>query len=126
MEDLIIDSTKSTPQIIFSVKNGTLEIKGDCYPAYPFNFFKKLLKWIDSYFLIKTDAELILKINYLNTTSSKSIYNMLDKLETYMKTGKEIKISWFYEAEEGMYEEGQRILSKFQIPYKFIEVKRII
>ena len=47
MENLNIEETKSTPEVIGDAENGTLKIKGNCFPENSLSFFNTVNSWID-------------------------------------------------------------------------------
>ena len=48
MENLNIEETKSTPEVIGDAVNGTLKIKGNCFPENSLSFFDKVNNWSTS------------------------------------------------------------------------------
>ena len=54
------------------------------------------MSWIDEYFESNDKAEVIFEIDYLNSSSFKSLFDIFAKLEKYRKEGKEINTTWKY------------------------------
>lgn len=100
MEVLNIEKTKSTPEILFNPKNHKLRIEGQSYPENAFKFYEPVMDWLDSY-LLQLDKEAVLEIYfhmpYINTSSSKCIMMILDKLEEAYLSGKQVSLIWFYD-----------------------------
>lgn len=100
MEKLIIEKTKATPFIEFDGETSILTIKGQSYPENPFKFYEPVIKWIDEFFSwSNSDKEIVfeIKMPYINTSSSKCIMMMLERLESAKESGKNIKVNWYYE-----------------------------
>jgi hypothetical protein len=73
MENLTIEATKYTPEIVFDV-TGKLSIKGKSYPENTFEFYAPVMNWTKTY--LSTDSSpkeltLDIEITYFNSSSSK-------------------------------------------------------
>jgi hypothetical protein len=102
MENLTIEETKSTPSISFDAQRGTLEIRGRSYPENAAKFYTPIFEWIRSY-LASTNQDIVevtLEINYLNSSSSKALLNLLDILDAFAKDGRKVIINWLYHEED--------------------------
>ena len=100
METLIIEQTKSTPQVEFNAENRLLMLKGESYPENSFKFYEPILNWLDEFFAeIADDGEIKLEMSlpYINTSSSKCVLMMLEKLEEAKDNGRNIVVNWYYE-----------------------------
>lgn len=100
METLIIEQTKSTPQVDFNAENRLLMLKGESYPENSFKFYEPILNWLDEFFAeIADDGEIKLEMSlpYINTSSSKCVLMMLEKLEEAKDNGRNIVVNWYYE-----------------------------
>lgn len=100
MEGLLITQTKSTPKILFEPQNAKLSIEGQSYPENAFKFYEPILAWMDEYLMeLKQDAvlEIYLHMPYINTSSSKCMMMLFEKLEEAHAAGKTVKIRWYYD-----------------------------
>ncbi len=100
METLIIEQTKSTPQVDFNAENRLLMLKGESYPENSFKFYEPILSWLDDFFTeIADDGEIKLEMSlpYINTSSSKCVLMMLEKLEEAKENGRNVVVNWYYE-----------------------------
>ena len=100
METLIIEQTKSTPQVDFNAENRLLMLKGESYPENSFKFYEPILSWLDDFFTeIADDGEIKLELSlpYINTSSSKCVLMMLEKLEEAKDNGRNVVVNWYYE-----------------------------
>lgn len=100
MDNLILAKTTSTPAVNFDAATGLLELTGESYPENSFEFFKPLLDWVQS-FLSGTSLAIKLQIGltYMNTSSIKSMMDLLDLLEDAHATSREVTVTWLYDEE---------------------------
>jgi len=101
MKTLLIEKTKATPQVQFDAENRTLSLQGQSYPENAFKFYEPLFIWIDEFSLQVAEGELIsleLSMPCINTSSSKCVLMLLEKLEDAREKGKRIVVNWYYDA----------------------------
>lgn len=105
MEKLYIEPTKSTPEIRFDPAANQMYIRGQSYPENAFKFYEPIFIWVDEY-LENLDQEMVVEINfnmpYVNTSSSKCLMMLLDKLDEAYQAGKKVMIRWYYDKENEM------------------------
>lgn len=98
MEALYLEQSKSTPLIDFNAESRVLKITGESYPENSFKFFEPVLEWIDNFFeSINPDDEVAMELTlpYINTSSSKCIMIILDKIEEAVSQDKKIIVNWY-------------------------------
>jgi hypothetical protein len=102
MENLTLEATKSSPAIIFDARTGVLEIKGKSYPENAAKFFSPIFEWLTTYVETTDDppVRVVLEINYLNSSSSKAVLNLLDILDAAAKRGRQVIIDWRYRQDD--------------------------
>lgn len=95
MQDLIIESTKSTPFIQFEADAGYLRIVGESYPENVAKFYAPVLDWLRSY-LEQAAAETTVefRVTYFNSSSSKLFMTIFDLLEQGVIKGNAISVRW--------------------------------
>ena len=124
MEDLLIKKTKYTVGVSFMARSrGLLEIEGASYPENAFEFFEPLKSWLDHYLNVINPPEITanLRINYLNTSSSKCFYDILELLGKYQKGGGALKINWYYQSDDDdMLETGKELMDDAGVGMEFI------
>ncbi len=125
MENISIEGSPKTPTVIFDAGAGVLEIKGRSIPENSIEFYKPLLDWIEAYSKVaKANTEVIIQLEYFNTSSSKCILDVFKKLESIKNAGKDIIILWHYEEDdEDMLEAGEDYEAIINIPFKMIEIE---
>lgn len=100
MDSLVRAATTSTPEVCFDCVTGRLGLSGESYPENAFEFYAPLLEWVSAYLEQSTGAiSLQIHLTYLNTSSVKSILDLLDLLEGSHREGREVSLTWFYDAE---------------------------
>ena len=122
MENLNITKTKYTLEINFDADKGILEMSGSSYPENAYEFFQPIYNWLKTY-LSNVNKAIILniKLDYLNTSSTKCILDVLEIVENYQEKGIETQINWFYEEDdEDMLETGEEFAEDMALPFNFI------
>lgn len=100
MEDLELASTTSTPEVSFQAADGLLELHGESYPENSFDFYSPLLAWVREFLDTHTVAvRFKIGLTYMNTSSIKSMMDLLDLLEDAHAGGREVTVTWYYDEE---------------------------
>lgn len=117
-----IPSTDKTPAIKFDWEVGTLSIEGKSLVENAYDFYKPLLDELKEYCKKPCRQTIInIKLEYFNTSSSKSILDVLRKVED-IKSSSKIKVNWYYEkCDDDMLEVGEDYQSIIKIPFTMIE-----
>ena len=123
MDDQIIKKTFNTPEISFKPEEGYLKIEGRAIPEDPGEFFETVIIWLKDYY--KNPLELTkvdIKLEYINSGSSKYMLELLRILKVNYDNGKDCIVNWFYEEDdESIYELGQHYQATVQLPFKIID-----
>ncbi len=126
MESLHIEKTKSTPAIYFDTDNHKLSIEGQSYPENAFKFYEPLFNWLDKY--LQQEQQVVIEIYfhmpYINTSSSKCVMMLLEKLEDAYKAGKKVVVHWYYDAEnETALECAEEFKEDLVLPFEITPVE---
>jgi hypothetical protein len=120
---LNVAPTSNTPLIEFDTENGVLTISGKSIAEDSHEFYKPLIDALKEYKAkpcLQTTVNL--KLVYFNTSSSKSILDVLRLIES-LKENSEVTINWFYEKEdEDMLEVGEYYCEIVNLPFRMVEV----
>jgi len=124
MESLIIEKTKTTPQINFNANNGKLEISGESYPEDSLLTYRPIINWIEEFLnSSKKQLSFNFKLSYFNTSSSKCLLNILEMLDKASSNGWDIEINWYYQKDdEDMLETGEEFAEDISINFNFISI----
>jgi hypothetical protein len=106
----------------FDAKTGHCEILGQSYLENTSAFYKDLIDWMRQYLeVVKGPVSFKLFLTYFNTSSSKSIAELLWMLKDYEASGGKISVSWHYEDwDEDMLKEGEDFADETGLDIKFV------
>jgi hypothetical protein len=116
MDTLKINATENTPRVICTAE-GTISIIGKSISEDPIAFYKPIHDWISN--LKAENIEISIQLEYLNTSSSKQIYNLLTlaKDNIWKKT---FLVKWYYDInDEDEFELGKEYESLLEVPFEF-------
>ncbi len=127
MESLFIEKTKSTPEISFDAGKSKLQITGQSYPENAFKFYEPVLKWLDVY-LDELEQEIVLELYfnmpYINTSSTKCIMMLMEKLDDAHQSGKNVTIRWYYDlGNETALECAEEFKEDLTLPFEITPVE---
>lgn len=122
---LHIDRTETSPQIDMDLEQGTLEFVGRSLPANSEQFYSRVYRWLDEYLRAPREETTVnMKLDYLDTSSSKHLYNIFDRLNAVNERGQRVHVNWHFETgDEEMAETGKDYESLFRLDFKFVEVQ---
>ncbi len=124
MNRLSITETKSTPSVQFNSEQHRMELFGQSYPENAFKFYEPILQWVDEYVsgLAKdTSSVLVLRLPYINTSSTKCLMMLLEKLEDAFQEGKSVEVRWYCDPEnESELECAEEFKEDLSLPFEII------
>jgi hypothetical protein len=121
METIEIPASSGFLQI--NLNDGLLQFKGRSIVEDPVNKFKPVLEWIKNY-TPKNDSVITANfhIEYLNSTSSKCLLDVLLALDKLLENGHRVVINWYYdEGDEDIMDIGMHMKTHIKAPFNFIE-----
>ena len=124
MENLLISSTKRTPEVDFSTE-GRLKLSGRSIPEDPSKFYDQLFEWIFHYCQEAKDATTLdVALEYFNSGSSKALLHILRALVDVSDKGNHLSINWYYEeGDDDILERGEYYESILDVKFNFIETE---
>jgi len=100
MNNLSLAATAATPAVDFNAATGILAISGESYPENAFEFFRPLLAWTAGFLKESSGAATAeIALSYLNTSSIKSVMDLLDLFEAAHRDGRQVSVRWSYRKE---------------------------
>lgn len=122
METFIVEATKYSPYIELDSAQGILKITGNSYPENALELYHPLFLQIDAFFAEGTKKlDIELQIDYLNTSSSKMLIDLINKLSDYFEKGNQISAIWKYpEDDEDYREQCVMFFEDAPFPYQLI------
>ena len=121
MEALYLEETDETPGIKLDSEKNIFEFSGKSLPEDVATFYNPILDWLDNYSKNLNDmTEVVFRLDYFNTASSKMILDVLLKLEEFQESGKSVKVKWYFaEDDEDMEDAGSEYSEIVDIPFEF-------
>ena len=93
MEKLVIqEELKNCPGIVYFPDTNILELTGRSIPENPEMIFKRLDEWITLHFEKGKGLDVNIQLEYINSGSSKYLYEILKRLTGYGKSGMQVKL----------------------------------
>lgn len=122
-----IDRTETSPQIDLDLDQGVLEFIGRSLPHNSEHFYSRVYRWIDEYLEEPREQTTVnMKLDYLDTSSSKHLYNIFQRLNAVNERGQHVRVNWHFETgDEEMAETGKDYQSLFQLDFNFVEVREL-
>jgi hypothetical protein len=125
MQMLLIEPTKSTPRVEFDKSSQIYRITGQSYPENALLFFTPVFQWLDDFLGNMTgEAEFQFGLQYMNTSSSKCIMDIIDMLDSAYARGKKVAIKWLYDADnENLLECAEEFKEDVSLPFVIVPVE---
>jgi len=122
-----VERTDTSPQIDIDVDNVILEFIGRSLPHNSEQFYAQIYNWLDEYLEKPSEETTVnMHMDYLDTSSSRHLYNIFKRLNTAGETGNKVQVNWHFECgDEEMAETGKDYQSFFNMNFKFIEVEEL-
>jgi hypothetical protein len=123
MDDFFVKRTFNTPEVELRPSEGLLKIEGRSIPEDPGEYFDVILHKLEDYYQNPQKVTRIdIKLEYINSGSSKYMLELLRIVKRYYDKGFECLINWFYEEDdESILELGQHYKNTIAIPFKLID-----
>jgi hypothetical protein len=121
---VIQEELKNCPGIVYYPAAHRLELIGRSIPENPELIFRRLDDWITLHFEKNNGLNVNFQLEYINSGSSKYLYEILKRLTAFGRTGKRVNMKWFYEEDdETMLELGEHYRDTAGIP---LEIEMIV
>jgi len=119
MNNLKINAGKDTLSVACDSTTGIIEMSGISYPQDAADFFNPVFDWLETYINeVAGQVLLNLYIDYLNTSSTKCLFDFIDGLEDYYKLGNTVQVNWYHEPyDEDMKETGLEFQEDIGLPF---------
>lgn len=120
MEVIKIKGTDDTPNVILDAENNIIEFSGRSLPEDVATFYAPILRWIEEYAKSPNPkTNVVIKLEYFNTASSKMLLDILLKFEEIHQNGHDVVVSWYYmEDDEDMEEACDEYADIVEIPFQ--------
>jgi hypothetical protein len=118
---LKLKGTEDTPEVSFNIDSNKFTISGRSLPENAHDFYRPIVDWLKDYSeKPNSSSELVIALEYFNSSSVKQLLEVMRLFEVIAKTGKETKIIWCYsEGDDLMEIKGLEFHSMLNIPFEF-------
>ncbi|MCU0461494.1 MAG: DUF1987 domain-containing protein [Bacteroidales bacterium] len=114
---VIQEELKNCPGIIYYTDTNLLELIGRSIPENPELIFRRLDDWITLHFEKNKELNVTIQLEYINSGSSKYLYEILKRLTGFGRSGNVVIMKWLYEEDdEAMLELGEHYRDTAGIP----------
>lgn len=122
MSELKIKKTPVTPKVEFDPINNTLTFEGKILCDNTPEFFEPINTWLEHYEQQPASkTALNFSLEYLNTSSSKYLLQMLKRFEKMNQQGKQVEVKWNYEADDDdIKEAGEDFHQMVDVPFTLV------
>ena len=106
MDNFVIDSTSTTPEINFDFEKNIYVISGESYPENSDEFFRPLFEKLNKLSKIHNNESLkfIFKLVYFNSSSARALMKLFELLDSIAEST-DVLIEWYYHEDDDMMEE---------------------
>lgn len=120
MEPLRILESPFSPEVNLDKERSRFEFYGKIFPEDANEFFNPILNWFRVYVHSPNrETNIIFKLDYISTSSSKKMVELLHILKEIHKQKKSIIVHWYYRTgDEDMSETGETFSEIVNIPFK--------
>ena len=121
-----LSPSRVTPEVLINTEDHILLMKGRSSPENSVMFFDKVKRGISNYFQNEQHLDVHFMFEYFNTSSSKSIFEIIKMLKKYMSIGKSVTFNWVYESyDEDMLETGEDYADLLEVDMNMVEVEEM-
>lgn len=122
MENIRIESTDVSPEVVFDIENNNFSIRGKSVVTEVDSFYGPLIEWLeDAQNKIDNRIDFVFDLEYFNIFSSKRILFILYKLSDLKDSGADINVIWHFSMEDDDIKEvGEDFACMVNLPFEFI------
>ncbi len=125
MKKIKYEESGYLPGIILDRDIKKMEISGRACPEDPVEFYQPVFDWLNEYMKDPDEKTVFeFKMSYYNTSSSKIIMMIMQRLEELADEGNDVLIKWYFlEDDEDMEEAGEDYSEMVDIEFEMISYK---
>lgn len=97
------------PDVKLDASTGVCHISGESYLEDTDEFYNNIINWLERFTKeLKKPLQFNFRLTYFNTSSSRSILNVLRVLKKYEEDGGQVTVNWYYpEDDDSIAEEAE-------------------
>lgn len=123
MNILNLAPSRITPEVLINTEDHILLMKGRSSPENSVAFYDQIKLGIKNYFENEEHLEVHFMFEYFNTSSSKSIFEIIKLLKKYSMAEKSITFNWVFESyDDDMMETGEDYADLLGIEMNMVEI----
>ncbi|WP_040496794.1 DUF1987 domain-containing protein [Fulvivirga imtechensis] len=121
MKALFFEPTEDSPKIFLDPDSGRLLVEGRSFMEDTTPFHQAIISWLRNYFQEPQKSTVLeLEIDYLNTSSTKMLIDILFELNKFYIFGNEVTVVWrYYQQDEDMEDLGHELEEMVDVPFQF-------
>jgi hypothetical protein len=104
MENILIEGSHTNffvPTVDFNAEIGICTLSGESFLEDTIEFYDPLVQWLEEYTTqVKNPVTFEIKLTYFNTSTSRSILDLLNVLKDYEETGGQVTVNWHYDEDD--------------------------
>ena len=114
------------PAVDFDPVSGICEIGGESYLEDTAKFYAPILEWLKEYVTqVKQKVVFNFRLTYFNTSSSRSILDILNIIKSYEEEGGVVFVNWYYDEDDiDMEEEIEDYKVESELEIQLIPVEK--
>jgi hypothetical protein len=127
IQQLEIEPTYRSPEVIFDPKQGDFKISGNSILVNVEEFYGPLFKWMDEFIENPTTnhVKFVFDIAYTNVASTKRFLLFLYKLKSLIDKGIQVEVDWLYAVEDQfVLEIGNDLSQMLNLPFNLVPYKK--
>lgn len=125
MENINLESTEDSPEVLFDNEKKVLQISGNSYPENCEKIYEPIKAFLSNYSVEENNRlNFYCHFNLINSTSTVYVAQIIVKVAELAKEGLSVFIKWYYdEYDEEMLDLGEKLSSISKLPIEYISVK---
>jgi hypothetical protein len=111
-----------TPSVICNNEKGEMFIKGISIPENSMGFYEQIIRWVSEKIDTNKDRfDIHVQLEYFNTSSLKSLLNLMKKAIEKKSENFAVNVKWHYDADdEDMKYRGEELSLILKYPFEYI------
>lgn len=127
LQSLFIAGSATTPIVLFDTKKEYLMLKGISCPENSPTFYNVIVEYLRRYqHHGAANLKVYFNFDYINTSTSKSLFGLTLVLDSMRRDGMNITINWCYDEDDSdMQESGEDISELAEVDFNFIQLESL-
>ena len=124
LENYSVDRGPDTLGVLCDAIKGEVNLEGSSYPEDAFAFFEPIGEWVESFLRDSgRTISIVCFIDYLNSSSSKSLFDLFDLVEQSLSSDASAGVTWRYARDDpDARMVGEEFAEDVSIPFTFEEI----